>query len=74
MGGESMGRDHVDPDRVTDAVRRAKKKIKELERIDPARAEALEATEEAVEEEVQETNRRIEDPDNKRSVIPSEPC
>ena len=69
-----MGRDNVDPDHVTEAVRHAKKKMKDLENTDPARAEELEATEEAVEKEVQETNRRIKDPDKKRSVIPSEPC
>jgi hypothetical protein len=48
--------------------------MKDLETTDPARAERLEATEEAVQEEVQEINRRIDEPDRKRSVIPSEPC
>jgi hypothetical protein len=69
-----MERQKVDEVRVTEAVRRAKKKIKDLGKTDPARAEELEATEEAVEQEVQETNRQIGDPDSKRSVIPSEPC
>ena len=69
-----MGRHNVDENRVSAAIRRAKKKMKDLETTDPARAERLEATEEAVQEEVQEINRRIDDPDSKRSVIPSEPC
>jgi len=69
-----MERHNVDHDRVTEAVRHAKKKIKDLEKTDPARAEELEAVEEAVEQEVQETNRQIGDPESKRSVIPSEPC
>ena len=69
-----MGRRRINEKLVSAAVRRAKKKMKELESTDPALAERLEATEEAVEQEVQETNRRIDDPDSKRSVIPSEPC
>ena len=69
-----MGRHKIGQNQVSEAVKHAKKKMKDLEKIDPALAERLEATEEAVEEEVQETNRRIDDPDRKRSVIPSEPC
>ena len=69
-----MRRHKVSRKEVSEAVRQAKDKLKQLEKIDPHRAERLQEVKEEVEKEVEQANREIGDPDRKRSVIPSEPC
>jgi hypothetical protein len=69
-----MRRHKISRKKASEAVRQAKDKLKELEKVDPDRAERLKEVKEKVEKEVEQTNRKIADPDRKRSVIPSKPC